>query len=78
MRRVNAWVTSDGQVFTDRHKAARHAEERYGAVLTALAHEAVRIEKYAAMGDFIEANLSRFIDLAALGADRVEEDSADD
>lgn len=78
MRKVDAWVTSDGRVFTDQRKAASHAEARYGDLLTTLAHELVRIEKYAAAGDWIEENLPRFAELAALSADRVitpEEDS---
>ena len=71
MRKVDAWVTADGRVFTDERDARRHAENRYGAALTALAHEAVRIEKYAAMGDFIEANLPRFLELAKLSDDQI-------
>jgi len=73
MRRVEAWVTADGAVFTDHGKAVRHAQQRYGDALTALAHEAVRIERYTAMCDFIEAALPRFQELAALRADCVEE-----
>lgn len=78
MRKLTAWQTSDGQLFTDQRAAARHAEQRYGALLTALAHEVVRIEKYSAAGDFIESALPRFVELSALAADRIEEDSADD
>lgn len=76
MRRLTAWQTSDGRVFTDERAAANHAEERYGSALIALAHEVARIEKYRAACDFIEAALPRFLELAALAADR--EISADD
>lgn len=73
MRRVEAWVTSDGRVFTDARAAAHHAEERYGAALTALAHQVARTDKYKAACDLIEANLPRFQELAALRADCEEE-----
>lgn len=70
MRKIDAWTTADGAIFTSHREAARHADNRYGAALTALAHEAVRIEKYAAMGDWIEASLTRFTELASLKSGR--------
>lgn len=73
MRQVEAWVTSDGRVFTDARAAAHHAEERYGAALTALAHQVARTDKYKAACDLIEANLTKFQELAALDADRKQE-----
>lgn len=73
MRRVEAWVTADGAVHTDKGRAVRHAEERYGAALTALAHQVARTDKYMAACDFIEATLPRFQELAALRADCEEE-----
>lgn len=57
----------------DFRTALRHADNRYGNALTALAHEALRADKYKAMCDFIEAALPRFQELAALAADRNEE-----
>lgn len=67
------WVakvqTSDGVLHENRSKAERHAEKRYGEALTKLALEAVRVEKYRAMAQFIEDHLPRFAELSALKAD---------
>ena len=78
MKKVDAWVTSDGLVWTDRRAADHHAEERYGALLTSLAHDAVRVEKYTTMVDWLEANAARLRELDALRADRQLEPDGDD
>lgn len=70
MKSIPAWQTSDGTVFTDQERAIAYADKRYGDALTRLAHEAVRMEKYAAMTEFIEANLYRFLMLSELRKDR--------
>ncbi len=79
MRRVPAWITADGLIFTDQHSAKRHADERYGALVLKLAHEAACLCRYKAAGDWIEANLPRFLELEALRLDceiinEIEED----
>lgn len=67
------WVamvkTADGALHETAAAALRHADKRYGEALTALAAEAVRVEKYLAMALFIESNLPRFVALSALKAD---------
>lgn len=68
---VTMFKTSDGAVHDTLYKAAAHAENRYGDLLTKIATEAVRIEKYSAMVDFIDANLGKFSELLALKADTV-------
>lgn len=80
MRRVDAWMTSDGAVFTDQRTAEHHAEERYGEALTALAHDVARVEKYREAYAFVEAAIPRFVELAALAADRVviNQENSDD
>lgn len=74
MKRIEAWQTGDGQIFTDQRAAASHAEQRYGNALTSLAHAAVKVEKYTLMIDFIEANLPKFRELMFLSADRIVEE----
>jgi F0F1-type ATP synthase delta subunit len=69
MRKVTCYETSDGVLYRLRHHAQRHAEDRYGAALTDLAHKAVRVEKYTAMLCFIEENLDAFVALRDLKAD---------
>lgn len=78
MRQIDAWQTSDGAVFTEKHKAIHHAEERYGNALTKLAHEVALIDKYTRAVDWIEANLSRFVELSCLSDDRQVTTSLDD
>lgn len=79
MKRITAFTTADGQVFLIEHDAKRHAEDRFGNALTALAHAAVLQDKYIMMGDFIERNLPRFVELAALQRDcKLEETIGDD
>lgn len=69
MRRMTMFQTSDGLLHETQEQAARHADRRYGNALTSLVHKLCRIEKYAAMSAFVDENLSRFNDLAALKAD---------
>lgn len=71
MRQITAWQTSDGITHANRNTALRHAEERYGNALCALAREAVTIDKYQAMIQFLEKALPRFAHLSELSADRV-------
>lgn len=67
------WVanvqTADGKLHEHVSAAQRHAEKLYGEALTKLAAEAVRVEKYGAMAEFIDSNLPRFLELSALKAD---------
>ena len=78
MKKVNAWVTSDEVVHLDHDLAVKHAESRYGDLLTDLAHKSVRIGKYMEMCTWIDANLHRFQELARLLDDVAEEDARED
>lgn len=78
MRRIDAWVTSDGTVHTRKHDAVYYAEERYGAAVTKLAQELAVIDKYVATADFIEANLHRFVELKHLSDDRKIQEEEED
>ncbi len=65
-------------MFDTRRAALRHADNRFGDALTKLAHEILRVEKYADMTVFLENNLARFAALADLAKDRDCEPSEDD
>jgi hypothetical protein len=69
MKRVVAYTTSDGAMHASFRAANKHAETRYGDLLTKLAHEAVHIDKYMAMTEWINANLQSFSALLSLHAD---------
>jgi hypothetical protein len=73
MRWVEKVQTSDGQLHDHERRALDHAEKRYGDALTALAHRLVRVEKYTAMCDFLDANIAEFVALEALKADCIME-----
>lgn len=77
MKKLNCWVTADGEVHLAKQQAIRHADARYGEALTRLAHTAVRIGKYVEMCDWIEKNLPRFLELEALRLDTLEEPEDD-
>lgn len=74
MKKVEAWVTSDGVVHTDPERARSHAEERYGNLLTKLAGEVARTDKYMAACEWLEANAGRLAELEALRRDREVEE----
>jgi len=70
MRKLITYQTSDGKSFEDIKLAKRHAEERFGNALCALAREAVKVEKYANMVSWLELNLAKMNELTALAFDR--------
>lgn len=74
MKKVDAWVTSDGVVHTDRERALSHADQRYGYLLTKLAAEVARTNKYMAACEWLEANAGRLAELDALRRDREVEE----
>ena len=69
MKRIPAWETADGCVFTSEREAKSHADKRYGARLSALAHEALRCDKYVTMTQFLDDNVDKLAELKALKAD---------
>ncbi len=66
---VTRFETLDGALHASPLDAKRHAEKRYGDALTAISHKLARLEKYAAIQDFIDANLGEFTALAELRED---------
>lgn len=81
MNKVVRFQTSDNALHTTYTEAKRHAENRYDNLLTGLATQALRQEKYVKMCEFIDANLDTFVELSRLKADilldhkEVEDDS---
>jgi hypothetical protein len=69
MKKIIAYQTNDGEVFTDYRDAKRHAEKRYGDLLLKLASALRQIDKYSAAVEYIEANLSQFVTLTYLKND---------
>ena len=74
MRKITAYVTSDGVIHDDWPKAKRHAENRYGAQLTKMAHELVAIEKYSQMIDKLDGYKGSMRHLLDLSADLIVEE----
>lgn len=77
MRKVSAWVTSDGEVWLLKEEAVRHAEERYGKMLLEMSKAGVSIEKYTSMINWVEDNLKHFAELNALRDDREVKEEGD-
>ena len=70
MTPVQMWRTSDGVLHDSKTRAMRHADQRYGNALLALAQEICRLDsKYSAVSEWLEANLDRCTLVAALKAD---------
>lgn len=69
MKKIDAFVNSDGTVHTSLAAAKRHAEKRYGDLLLKLAHGAVEQEKYVKMTEWLNDNLPRFVELSELKKD---------
>jgi hypothetical protein len=69
MKAVTMYRTADGKLHDTAVSAQRHADERYGALLTALAAEAAGLWKYRQAVDWIEASLPRFQELLFLRED---------
>lgn len=69
MERVTRFQTADGVLHDNFARAVRHADDRYGCALTTMAHKLVKVEKYGAMIEFLEANLNDFAAIIALHED---------
>jgi hypothetical protein len=69
MKAVTRIQTFDGQLHETEYDAKNHVERIYGELLSSIAHKLVRIEKYTAMCDFVDANLDLFTQLSAIKAD---------
>lgn len=69
MQKVTKYQTLDGFLHDTEQAASHHADKVYGVVLSSLAHEALRVEKYSDMLEFFNKNLDRFLKLQALKED---------
>ncbi len=82
MKVVQRYETSDGVIHESYEKAHKHADNRYGSILTELAWKLAQICKYKDMIAFLEddANIQKFLDLQKLKDDiKVEtKDDSDD
>lgn len=85
MRRVIKYETSDGVLHASEQDAERHADKRYGDLLSKTAHELCQTYgKYGALTHYIDENLPVFLQLHALREDMklvrpsAEDDDDDD
>lgn len=70
MERITVYRTSDGKDHESEERARTHAERRYGNMVTALAHEIARTDKYTDACEWVGKNLPRFRQLLDLELDR--------
>ena len=75
MQKVTKYQTLDGSLHDTEQAARHHADKVYGIVLSNLAHETLRVEKYADMLAFLETSLEKFVKLKELKDDmKLQED----
>lgn len=75
MKKVTKYQTLDGVLHDTEQAARHHADKVYGVVLSSLAQEALRVEKYSDMLEFFNKNLDRFLKLQTLKDDmKLQED----
>jgi hypothetical protein len=70
MRALTCYQTLDGSIFHTEYDASRHAEERYGELLVALARELCSVEKFSDAVTWLEENAERLAELARRRTDR--------
>lgn len=81
MKRITMYRTADGVAHATAQQAHRHADERYGNALTAIARKLTLLDgKYKSICDFLdnEENLKEIANLLALKADAVIPEDDDD
>ena len=78
MKKIAAYVTSDGKIFTSADRAKRHAEDRYGAEITTIAREITSIDKYINAVKYLESNLEKMTVILALKQDLNIEEEEDE
>ena len=67
MKKIIVYETSDNVLHKSLSEAVNHADKRYGAQLSKMAHELVAIEKYTQMMDKLDSyrgSMQLLIDLA--------------
>lgn len=57
MKRIDAWRTNGGEVFTDRREALKSIENQLGEILTKHGAALAHMTKYTAFVEYLEANL---------------------
>lgn len=71
MHTTITYVTHDGVIHRTERDAAKHLDAMYADILCKMAHQLVRLEKYTAACEWIDANLSSFARLAEIKADSI-------
>lgn len=78
MKKLMVFETLDGVRHDSLERAMHHADKQYGLALTALANDLVRIDKYAAMAEFLDQGMERLKQLERLKLDKwVDEEEGD-
>lgn len=78
MKTVFKVMTFDGKMHVTQKDAVRHVEAAYADKLSKIALQLVQIDKYVATGDYINDNLSLFVELASIKDDLVMEKDSDE
>lgn len=73
MRKVEVYLTIDGQLHQTMDAAKKHADRVYGDMLTAIARE-LHGMKYMELAEYVDSHLEDFAVLAKLEADTVLND----
>ena len=69
MRRVTVYKTNDGATHSDLYSAKNYLGEKYGNIISSLAHQLAHKNKYTEFCEFIDENLDKFKELVELQAE---------
>lgn len=71
MKSLIKYEALDGSLHDSVKDAKRHIEAIYANKLASVAHKMVQLQKYSAIGDFIDENLALFAELQTIKNDLV-------
>lgn len=79
MKIIQRIETFDGKVHDDVDAALHHLNVTHADVLSKIAHELVQLQKFTAIGNWVDNHLGLFLDLYAIKQDMVvvKDDSED-
>lgn len=69
MQKLNVYKTADNVLFENVSDAMRHLDAKYADLLTKLAHQLVALDKYTKICEFLDNNLSCFVELNKIKED---------
>lgn len=66
MRKQTAFITDDEKVFFDKREAIKHIDQSYGNEIERIAHQILKVEKYADMINFLDEHIEDFAEAIEL------------